>query len=271
MIDFHAYIKPIRNEVLSTMKLGVQLYTLRDFAKTLEGFAQTLARVADIGYTTVQVSGTCAYDPDWLAAELKKNGLTCPSTHFSPDRIAEDPAKVVEEHGRFGCKMIGLGSAPGIFEPETFDFDGFVARFGPAAKIIRQAGGRLGYHNHQHEFAKVRGKLMLEHLAETFAKDDLTFILDTYWVQYAGGDPAAWIDRLAGRVHCVHLKDMSITNGQQRVAAVGDGNLNFDTVLAACARAGTEQLMVEQDECYGEDPFECLKRSYAYLRGQGLS
>ena len=32
------------------MIFGAQLYTVRDFAKDLDGFAETLKRVADIGY-----------------------------------------------------------------------------------------------------------------------------------------------------------------------------------------------------------------------------
>ena len=71
------------------MKIGAQLYTLRDFCKTPEDFSNTLAKVADIGYTTVQVSGTCAYDPLWLKEELDKNGLTCAITHTSFDRLLE--------------------------------------------------------------------------------------------------------------------------------------------------------------------------------------
>ena len=43
------------------MKLGAQLYTVRDFTKTTDDFAETLKKVADIGYRTVQVSGTCAF------------------------------------------------------------------------------------------------------------------------------------------------------------------------------------------------------------------
>ena len=41
------------------MKIGAQLFTVRDFTKTLDDFAETLKKIADIGYTTVQVSGTC--------------------------------------------------------------------------------------------------------------------------------------------------------------------------------------------------------------------
>jgi sugar phosphate isomerase/epimerase len=56
------------------MEIGAQLFTLRDYCKTLPDFAETLTKVADIGYKTVQVSGVCPYEPEWLAEQLKKTG-----------------------------------------------------------------------------------------------------------------------------------------------------------------------------------------------------
>ena len=63
------------------MKIGAQFYTLRDHCKTLEDFSESLKKVADIGYTEVQISGVCQYEPEWLRDELKKNGLKCVLTH----------------------------------------------------------------------------------------------------------------------------------------------------------------------------------------------
>ena len=51
---------------------------------------------------------------------------------------------------------------------------------------------------------------------------------------------------------------------------VGEGNINFAAVTEACRDAGAEYLLVEQDDCNGEDPFDCLKRSYLNLRALGL-
>ena len=45
-------------------------------------------------------------------------------------------------------------------------------------------------------------------------------------------------------------------------AGVGEGNLNWSSILPALYRTGTEWVVVEQDDCYGEDPYECLRRSY---------
>ena len=79
------------------MKLGAQFYTLRDHCKTLEELSESLKKVADIGYTTVQLSGVCAYEPEWMKEELKKNGLECALTHWNAGEILEDPVSVIEK------------------------------------------------------------------------------------------------------------------------------------------------------------------------------
>ena len=252
------------------MEVGAQLYTLRDFCRTTEDFAKTLRRVAAIGYRTVQVSGTCSYDPVWLKEQLAANGLRCVLTHTAPDRISGDTQAVIADHQVFGCSYIGVGCMPGGLEkPE--DYDRFVSGFRPAGAAIAASGGRLMYHNHHMEFMRAAdGKLYMEKLAEDFPPEDLGFTLDTYWVQFAGGDPAAWLERLRGRVPCIHLKDMACVERAQRMAPVGEGNLNWGRILCAAEDAGCAYLLVEQDDCYGEDPFDCLARSYRYLMSLGL-
>ena len=55
------------------------------------------------------------------------------------------------------------------------------------------------------------------------------------------------------------------------MAVVGEGNINFDRVFEKAQEAGTEYMLVEQDECDGENPFSCLKRSYDYLHSLGFN
>ena len=40
------------------MKIGAQLFTVRDFCQNLTDFEESLKKIADIGYKNVQVSGT---------------------------------------------------------------------------------------------------------------------------------------------------------------------------------------------------------------------
>ena len=48
------------------MEIGAQFFTLREQCKTLDDFALSLRKVADIGYRNVQISGTCAFEAQWL-------------------------------------------------------------------------------------------------------------------------------------------------------------------------------------------------------------
>ena len=76
------------------MKIGAQLYTAHKRLTNLEDFALGLEKVAQIGYTAVQVSGTCDYDPYWLRDNLAKHGLVCAMTHVDPAKLMADGAKV---------------------------------------------------------------------------------------------------------------------------------------------------------------------------------
>ena len=252
------------------MILGAQLYTLRNQCKTLEDFSETLKKVAQIGYTAVQVSGVCPYEGEWLAEELKKNGLTAPLTHTAFREITEQTEETLKKHQAFDCRRIGLGSAPGGTTDETFP--GFLQAITPAAKYFAKNGAKFYYHNHWKEFVRSKedGRYFMEKLCDAFPPEELGIVLDTYWVQFAGGDPTAWIRALKGRVDCVHFKDMVYGEKEHRMCPVGEGNLNWTGILQACKESGTEYIFVEQDDCYGEDPFECLARSYRFLASFGL-
>ena len=245
------------------MEIGAQFYTIRDFCKNTDDFAESLKKVADIGYKNVQISGTCELDPEWLKNELNKNGLKCVLTHTPSDKLLADPADVARDHDLFGCKYVGLG----WFDFNESSCDNFIKEYGPVARALKNHGRYFMYHNHDQEFKKENGKLIIERLAEITAPDEMGFTLDTFWVQAGGGDPAQWLERLSGRVPCIHLKDYAYG---RKMAVIGEGNINFDRVFEKAESAGTEYMLVEQDDCNGEDPLDCLKRSYKYLHSLGF-
>ncbi len=255
------------------MIIGAQLYTLHEFTKTLDDFAETLKKVADIGYTSVQVSATCGYTAEWLADQLKQNGLTCQLTHFNFNRILNDTENVIKEHKHFGCDHIGIGSMPGWDE----GYPAFVSNplIRPAMDKIHEAGQIFMYHNHDWEYETLLddGRSIMQHLADDFTPDQLGFTLDTYWVKFGGGNLDEEIDRLAGRLPVVHFKDMYIDEaGNRSMSWVGGGNVfNFEKLAEKFDSVGTKYAYVEQDDCHGEDPFECLRKSYNYLKSIGLN
>ncbi len=246
------------------MKIGAQLYTVRDFCKDTDSLFETLKKIADIGYKYIQVSGVCEYDAAWLKNALEQTGLKCVLTHIPAEKLINETDKAINEHNIFDCRYIGLGYFD--FAKENA-FAEFINEFSSPAKKLSENNKHFMYHNHSSEFIKLEGKTILEHLAEHFPPNEMGFTFDTYWAQHAGADPAEFLKLLANRIPCIHLKDHKY-NGD--MAVIGEGNINFDRVFAAAKAGNTEYMLVEQDDCYGENPFECLKRSYKNLKSLGF-
>lgn len=250
------------------MQIGAQLYTAHNHTKTLEDFSATLKKVADIGYRSVQVSGTCAYEPEWLRDELAKNNLVCAMTHIAPARIINETEDVVRQHAVFGCKHIGIGGMPAEMRGTVEGYNEFKKVYLPAAEKMRDLGAKLLYHNHWFEFDKLDGKDVIERILEDFPEDSIDFTLDLGWAAYADKDVVALIDMLKGRLSRIHLKDFADkpADGSIETPAylrpIFEGKLPYEDYINALSNVGCEYMLVEQDWCYDEDEFDCLKRSF---------
>ena len=251
------------------MKIGAQLFTVREFAQTSKDFAETIKKVADIGYTSVQISGVNAdISAQEIAEVCKANNLEIVITHSPIGRIKDDTQALIADHKLMGAKYVGLGAVPGDYGRTQEGFDNFIKDMAPAAKAIKDAGLLFMYHNHEFEFMKFGEKTAFEYLADNMP--DAGFTLDAYWVQVGGGDPAQWIRKFSGRVDVIHLKDLIIVNSnERRMAEVMEGNINWESVMEAAKDAGVKYAMVEQDACYDRNPFESLKISFQNLQKRG--
>jgi sugar phosphate isomerase/epimerase len=251
--------------------LGAQLYTVREFTKTLEGVAETLTKVAEIGYTAIQISGFGPVDPKEVAKLVEDNGLTVASTHRNWNDFLTDLDTEIEIHKLWKCSHPAIGSLPGEYHTPD-GLKRFKDELTPIAEKLAAEGMDFSYHNHSHELAKWDGKTWLAMLYDEIPPDVLKAEIDTYWIQAGGGDPAAWVAKYAGREPLLHLKDMIVTRKrEQRFAEIGEGNLNWPAILAAAKEAGVEWYLVEQDNSYERDSFESLAISYRNLVEMGLS
>jgi sugar phosphate isomerase/epimerase len=253
---------------MAQTQLAAQMYTLREFTKTPKDLAESLAKVKKMGYDAVQMSGACAIEYSELHKMLADNGLVCCATHIGYDQMKNDPAKVIQDHYAIQCKYPAIGGLPESFR----NAEGY-ARFAKEAtevgKKLAEGGLHFGYHNHSFELEKFGGRTGLATIYEDSDPKCLKAEIDTYWIQHGGGDCAAWIEKLAGRIPLIHLKDMTVRKGQPIMAEIGEGNMNWTSILAACKKADVEWYIVEQDTCE-RDPFESLAISLKNLKSWGL-
>ncbi len=247
------------------MKLGAQLYTIREFCKTPEDLDASLAKIAGIGYKYVQLSGF-SYDAASVKRRCDELGLSIILTHNSADRLINDTDRLIEDHRIMNCPNIGIGGFFGDRTPEGVRK--FLSDCRPAMEKIAAAGMKFQYHNHGFEFEKFDGVTLFDILKNESDPELMGFTLDTYWVQYGGVCIVDLVNSLRGRINVFHFKDMAMTPEGQHFAPIGEGNLSWETIIPAFAQAGAEYGFVEQDNTYGADPFDCLGKSYNYLAGK---
>ena len=247
-------------------QVACQLYTLRDHLKTPADIATSLKKVAAIGYQSVQASGLGPIAEDELLTILKGEGLTLCATHEDSNTIRNDPQWVVDHLAKLECKYTAYPYPAGIDFADTAQVDALAKDLDKAGKLLHDAGQVLTYHNHAIELLRLGDTTLLQYIYDQTDAKYLQGEIDTYWIQYGGGDPVAWCESLKGRLPLLHMKDYKFTTeNKPTYCEIGSGNLNWKKIIAAAEASGCEWFIVEQDTCPG-DPFDSVKQSFDYIK-----
>ena len=248
--------------------IAAQLYTLREFTRTLDDIRATLIKLGQMGYKAVQLSALGPISPVELKEIVDGEGLEIAATHIGYDEIRQQPQKVIEEHQLWDCRHVAIGSLPQEFHSME-GFGRFAREASEAVRPLIDAGLTFSYHNHSFELEKFGARTGLDILYEESDPEVFSAEIDTYWIQHGGANPVSWLRKLKGRMYVVHLKDMAMRGRKQLFAEVGEGNLEWPEILQMCKQAEVEWYIVEQDLCQ-RDPFESLEISLHNLHGMGF-
>jgi sugar phosphate isomerase/epimerase len=251
------------------MKIGVQMYTIREFLKTPKEINSSLKRLKEMGFDMVQLSGLCPCDINELSAMLKDNGIQATGTHSPWERFADKAEldKLIEEHKILGCEQIGIGIKPNIY-PDTYDgYTNFIKKINEICDYIEKSGLSFGYHNHELEFMRFNNVCALDRMIEECPKAEFT--LDVFWVQAGGANPVEYMDKLKNRIRILHLKDYRVLGRQRQYAEIGQGNLDWPAIFSRCGQYGIPYAVIEQDADFLKDPFDSLQMSRKFLVDSG--
>lgn len=218
--------------------VGLQLYSLRKpFAEDPVG---TLERIKQVGYDEVEFAAPLDMDFAPLAKRMAEIKLDCPSVHVGLADITGRPERVLEVAKTLGCRFIVLP----FVDPNGADWHAAVRQMTAFARQAKGEGFRFCYHHHHFEFDTSAGTRPFDILTGETDPSLVLFELDVYWLKVGGEDPVAMIDRMAGRVKLLHLKDMAPDG---KMDDVGSGTLDFPAIIAAGRAAGVEHFFVEHD------------------------
>jgi len=241
--------------------IALQVYSVRDAAG--QDVAQTMRKIKEMGYDGVELAGTYGKSVGEIKAILDEVGLELVSAHVGLEGL-EDP-NTLAEYAATGMKYIAI---PGMKLPENpQELEQTIARIRNAAILCKEKGLQLSYHNHDREFQKIDGRYMLDAFYEEIPADLLQTELDLCWVRVGGENPITYLRKYAGRAPVVHIKDYA--DGEKlEQRPVGYGTQDIPGILAAAEAAGTQWLVVEQDDLtsLGKNSLQCAEMGICYLK-----
>lgn len=243
--------------------VGVQLYTLRTLMG--DGPDAVLARLAEIGYTEVELAGTYGLSPRELRRRLDAEGLTAVSSHLGIDAVRERWSETLEGAQELGQSLIVVPSIPSS-EQSPDGLRRVAEDFNRAGEAARAAGIRFGYHNHAWEVeAMADGRRRMDLLLEWCEPDLVDWQMDVFWTVHGGADPMAYLRDHGQRITSVHIKDRTPDG---TMVAAGDGAIDFASILERASGLGLRHGFVEHDN--PDDPLESVARSYRAVIGMGV-
>ena len=268
--------------------VAYQIYSARQEAE--KDFDAVLGRLKAMGYDGVEFAGFYGHSAQEIKEMLDKHGLIALSSHVPFVQIEADMFGVIAYHQAIGCRFIAVPYLDEATRPGSAGFAHAIAVIHRFARLMKEAGMTLLYHNHDFEFISLSGMFGLDFLYEAVPADLLKTELDVCWVKYAGQDPAAYLRKYAGRCPVVHLKDyvgvkqndsapyalIGLTeNDQKKTQAfefrpVAYGCQDVQAVLNAGIDSGAEWFVVEQDQSTGRTPLEAAELSIGTLKKLGL-
>jgi sugar phosphate isomerase/epimerase len=274
--------------------IGLQLYTVGDDMR--KDFAGTLAAVAKIGYKAVEPAGLLDHSPAEWRQQLDRAQLKCPSIHVPPGAQKSGLSLADVDALAEAANTLGIGTivCPAFNFPDRFSRqpqsgEGFaqtMARLAAAmtpddwkanADFLNQKGAalkkhglRFAYHNHNVEFTPIAGTTAFALLVNGTDPNLVSFEMDAGWVAAAGVDPASVLSQYPHRFTAMHVKDVKVSTKpnfalQLDPCEVGQGTIDWKTLLPKAYAANVRQYYVEQEPPYAIPPLESIAISFKYL------
>jgi len=231
-----------------SLPVGLELYSVREALK--QDPQGTVRAVAQMGYQCVEFYGPYY---EWTEAQTKEMrkllddlGIHCYSTHNDEANLsAKNLERTRDLNLILGCKyVVQAWSDP---KPNVDAWKAVADNLNAAAEKLEPAGLKVGYHNHQAEWAVVGGQRPIEILAKN-TKPSVMLQLDVGTCLEAGSDPVAWIRANPGRIRSIHCKEWSPDPAVGYKTLFGEGKADWKGIFqAAESVGGTEYYLVEQE------------------------
>jgi sugar phosphate isomerase/epimerase len=228
---------------------GFQIWTIRE--DLLSDFAGTLKKMADMGYTQVEMCSPLGYGfkslNEMSGTEMKgiieDAGLKCISSHFTSGELKNSLNNRIEWASQLGMKqMIQSMPAINLGNATLDDWRKAAQELNVIAEKTKAAGIQMGYHNHNFEVQKIDGQLIYDVLMKEL-DPDLVKMQFQVAVINEGFKAQDFFRKYPGRFISAHLADYSTDLKEQ--VPIGQGVVDWEDLFKAAEKTGVQNYFVE--------------------------
>lgn len=238
--------------------LAVQLWSVR--TEMARDPAATLQQLAQLGYMGIETAGTYDLEGERFRVLLDNVGLQCVGMHIGLNALeGEALTETIETAVTLGTDRLIVPSADLDNLARTID------RLNQAHVHAKQAGLRVGFHNHNREFELVDGITIFDRIMTATPADFLVQV-DIGWAAAAGQDLPSLLRQYAARIETPHIKEFSRTTP---TAAVGEGEIDWPEIFDLLERETAVQWYVIEHEQHAVGPLESVGACLNNIRGMG--
>ncbi len=254
---------------MSNVKMGIQLYTLRDYIQNAEDFDNTLAELESVGVDLIQISGIGPISYEKIKEIKEKHNMHVCVTHTNFERMKSETETVMSEHKLIDCDMLGIGWISEDTRKDLPSLRKFIDEAHALGKIFKENGLRFGYHNHDFEFKTVLedGRTIMDVLLEETDPELFWFIPDVAWIQIGGSDPVEFLDKIKGRVKVCHFKDYIKADTERgfKFTELGKGEVDIVACLKKLRENDVPYAVYEHDIDWEVNAMQSCKDSFKYM------
>jgi sugar phosphate isomerase/epimerase len=238
--------------------IGIQTYTVRNLmAKDPNG---TLAALAQIGYTEVELTKRDGANPPGMRKMLDQNHLAAVSGHLELADMRQNWPQALDDAAARGQRYI-VCSWVAEADRTPDGWKRVVADLNSMGETARQHGIQLAYHNHMYEWTPAGSIIPYDYLLAECDPHLVQMEIDIMWMTKAGHDPLQYFAKYPLRFPMLHVKDMT---KQGEMVDVGRGSIDFAAIFARARQGGVKHYFVEHDS--PPDPIADARVCYDFLR-----
>lgn len=256
--------------VSMAQEIGLELYSLRHQLEKEPAVA--MAKVKQMGFRTVELSGTYGMEFPQLIKLLAENHLNVVSYGADFQRLRDFPQRVADEARAYGARFVvcfWIPHSADSFKISDAEEAAFVLN--NAGKIMARNGLMLAYHPHGYEFASHADGTVFDELVAKLDTRVVQLQMDVFWIKQAGQDPVALLKKYHNRWISIHLKDRqpgtpNSSNGKaddETNVVLGQGDVGISELMKEAKRLGIQHYFIEDESSRSE---EQIPKSLEFLK-----